>query len=141
MDHDQSYPDGFIEGILDRVRTIAVVGASPDPSRPSHEVMSYLIKAGYEVFPVNPMAGVSHILDRPVVGSLGDLERAVDMVDVFRDRSALLDVARQAVAADAGVLWGQLGVFDAQAARLAEDAGLDVVMNRCPKIELRRMGR
>lgn len=141
MRHGKAYPEGYIESILDSVRSVAVVGASPDPMRPSHEVMEFLIASGYEIIPVNPKAGVAEILGRKVFPSLAEVGSAVDMVDVFRKSDALLGVAEQAIAAHGKVLWAQIGVADPKAALLAEEAGLKVVMNRCPKIELKRMGR
>lgn len=140
MRHDIPYPDGYIEDILREVRSIAVVGASPNPARPSHQVMRALIAAGYEVYPVNPRPGLTQILGRPVSPTLAALDPPVDMVDVFRRSDALRGVAEQAVAAGAKVLWSQLGVSDPEAAKIAEAAGLKVVMNRCPKIELARLG-
>ncbi|AZQ66146.1 CoA-binding protein [Silicimonas algicola] len=141
MDHAAPYPPYYIRDILDEVKTIAVVGASPKPGRPSYGVMRRLIAAGYNVIPVNPGQAGKEILDRKVVATLADIDGPVDMVDVFRERSALKGVADQAVAIGARVLWTQLDLVDPDAARLAEDAGLKVVMDRCPAIELRRLGR
>jgi len=141
MDHAAPYPPEYIRDILDEVKTIAVVGASPKPGRPSHGVLRRLIAAGYDVIPVNPGQAGNEILDRKVVATLADIDGPVDMVDVFREKSALKGVAEQAVAIGARVLWTQLELVDPDAARLAEDAGLKVVMDRCPAIELRRLGR
>lgn len=140
MDHLEPYPVGYIAGILDSVKTIAVVGASPRENRPSHRIMQTLIAAGFDVFPINPHAN-GEILGRPVFAALSDLTVPIDMVDVFRKSDALLGVAKESVRINARVLWSQLGVFDAEAARSAEAEGLQVVMNRCPRIELARLKR
>jgi len=128
-----------IDAILGSVRTIAMVGASGDPAKASNDVMGVLLAAGYEVFPVNPKTDLAEIRGRRVYSALGEIEQAIDMVDVFRPSNELYGIAQQAIAISAGVLWGQLGIEDAAAARLARDAGLKVVMDRCPKIELTRM--
>lgn len=138
MDHLEPYPDGYIADILNSVQSIAVVGASPRENRPSHRIMQTLISTGYDVYPVNPHANGT-ILGRPVFAALSDISVPVDMVDVFRKSEALLGVARESVQINAKVLWSQLGVFDADAAGLAEAAGMLVVMNRCPRIELARL--
>ena len=141
MNHDASYPPDYIREILDEVKTIAVVGASPKPERPSYGVMRRLISAGYEVIPVNPGQAGKEILGQKVFATLADIGRPVDMVDVFRQKSALKGVAEEAVAIGAKVLWSQLDVVDPAAAQLAEEAGLKVVMDRCPAIELHKLGR
>jgi predicted CoA-binding protein len=138
MDHD-SYPDAFIRDILVRHRVIAMVGASPKASRPSYFVMKYLLAKGYAVIPVNPGHAGKTILDQPVFATLGDIDRAVDIVDVFRTSEAALPIAQDAIDIGAKVVWMQLGVRNDEAAKLAEDAGLKVVMNRCPKIEYGRL--
>lgn len=140
MDHSEPYAEGYVAGILESARTIAVVGASPRESRPSYIIMQTLIDAGYEVVPVNPYAG-SDILGQTVYDTLADVPKPIDMVDVFRKSSALMDVVHQAIAVKAPVIWTQLGVIDAEAAAVAEAAGVKVVMNRCPRIELGRMDR
>ena len=129
----------FVDAILRSVRTIAMVGASGDPSKASNDVMAVLLAAGYEVFPVNPVTELSEIRGRRVHRTLGEIGQPIDMVDVFRPSSELYAIAEQAIAIGADVLWGQLAIQDGAAARLAEAAGLKVVMNRCPKIELARM--
>ncbi|MCB2135693.1 MAG: CoA-binding protein [Rhodobacteraceae bacterium] len=139
MNHDRPYPDGYIASILATVRTIAVVGASADPLKDSHRVTLALANAGYDVIPVNPRPGLTEIRDLKVFPSLAAIDRPVDMVDVFRPSAELLGIAEQAVAIRAAVLWAQIGIQDPQAARLAEAAGLKVVMDRCTKVELRRM--
>ena len=122
--------------LLGRARRIAIVGASPDPDRPSYGVMAYLMAAGYECVPVNP--SVAEVLGRPAFPDVVAASRATgrfDIVDVFRRADAAPEVARQAVDAGAGALWLQLGVISWEAARIAAEAGLPVVMDRCAKIE------
>ena len=138
MDHDQDYPADYLAGILKSVKTIAMVGASPDPTAFSYGVLRVLHETGYDMIPVNPKEAGKEIRGLKVYGSLKDIDRPVDMVEVFRSSDALYGVAEQAVAIGAKVLWAQIGVRDDAAAKLAEDAGLKVVMNRCPKIELFR---
>ena len=125
---------------MDAVKTIAIVGASPRDNRPSYIVMQTLIEAGYDVIPVNPNA-TGLILDKQVFATLADVSKPVDMVDVFRRSAALMSVVEEAIAINAKVIWTQLGVVDHAAAAHAEAAGLRVVMNRCPRIELGRMDR
>ena len=131
--------DQMIDDILNTVKTIAVVGASPNPDRVSHQIMVMLMEHGYDVIPINPRPGLEEIAGVKVFPDLGAVDRAVDMVDVFRKPEHLMAVAMDAIAIKAKVLWGQLGVVDEEAARLARDAGLKVVMDRCPKIELDRI--
>ncbi len=138
MDHDADYPADYLADILKSVKTIAMVGASPDPTKFSYGVLRVLHETGYEMIPVNPREAGNTIRGLPVVGSLQEIDRPVDMVQVFRDSSALMGVAREAVEIGAKVLWAQIGVRDDEAARYAEAHGLKVVMNRCPKIELFR---
>ena len=138
MDHSQDYPADYLADILKSVNTIAMVGASPDPTKFSYGVLRVLHETGYNMIPVNPRPDVTEIRGLPVTGSLAEIDQSVDMVQVFRSADALYGVAEEAVAIGANVLWGQIGVYDEKAARLAEDAGMRVVMNRCPKIELFR---
>lgn len=138
MDHTQPYPDDYIQGILKSVRTIAMVGASPDRTKFSYGVLRVLHETGYDMIPVNPQPGLEEIRGLRVFPSLGSIDRPVDMVEVFRRPEDLPGIAREAVAIGAAVLWGQIGVVNHDAARIAEEAGLKVVMNRCPKIELFR---
>jgi uncharacterized protein len=138
MNHDQDYPPEYLAGILSQVRTIAMVGASPDPTKFSYGVLRVLQETGYDMIPVNPNQTGTEIRGLRVFESLAAIGRPVDMVQVFRNSEALLRIAQQAIDIDAKVLWAQLGVRDDEAARLAEAAGLKVVMNRCPKIELFR---
>ena len=140
MDHSKPYPDGYIADIDDSVRTIAVVGASPRENRPSHIIMQTLIDAGFDTIPVNPNAS-GPILGKQVYDSLADVPEPIDMVDVFRRSEALMGVVEDAIAVGAKVVWTHLGVIDEKAAEVAEDAGLKVVMNRCPRIELGRLDK
>ena len=140
MDHSEPYAEGYIAGILDEVSTIAVVGASPRENRPSHIVMQTLIAAGYDVIPVNPNAS-GLILGQHVYATLADVPKPIDMVDVFRRSEALMGVVKEAIAVNAKVIWTQLGVVDDAAAAVADAAGIKVVMNRCPRIELGRLDR
>ena len=119
--------------ILARSHTIALVGASPRPERPSNSVMAYLLREGYRVIPVRPV-GPPEILGQRRVASLAEIEEPIDLVDVFRRSEFCPDVARQAVAAGAGALWLQLGVVSAEAREIAEEAGLDYVENECTAI-------
>jgi predicted CoA-binding protein len=118
--------------ILRETRTIAVVGASADPSRPSHDVMRYLLDAGYRCIPVNPAC--DEVLGVPAAGSLAEIGEPVDLVDVFRRPEFCAGHAREAVEAGASALWLQLGIVSADARRIAEDAGLDYVENACTKV-------
>jgi len=138
MNHDEPYSDSYLQGILKSVKTIAMVGASPDKTKFSYGVLRVLHETGYDMAPVNPRPDVTEIRGLKVFNSLAEIDRSVDMVEVFRRPEDLLGIAQEAVAIGAKVLWGQIGVCDDEAARLAEDAGLQVVMNRCPKIELFR---
>lgn len=138
IDHD-NYPDAYLRDILRRVRTIAMVGASPDWIRPSYFAMKYLQHKGYRVIPVNPKAAGTEILGEKVYASLADVPEPVDMVDIFRNSAAAGPIADEAVGIGAKVVWMQLGVRNDEAAARAEAAGLDVVMDRCPKIEYGRL--
>ncbi|MBV9154317.1 MAG: CoA-binding protein [Alphaproteobacteria bacterium] len=139
MDHD-SYPATYLRDILTSVKTVAVVGASPQPHRPSHRVMRYLQQHGYRAIPVNPFAVGGTINGERVYASLAEVPETIDMVDVFRRSDAAGDAVEDAIAADAKVVWMQLGVRDDNAAARAEAKGLRVVMNRCPAIEIPRLG-
>ena len=138
MNHDEPYSEAYLQEILKSVKTIAMVGASPDKTRFSYGVLRVLHETGYDMIPVNPSSGLDEIRGLKVYPSLAAIDRPVDMVEVFRRSEDLLEVAQEAIAINAKVLWGQIGVRDDAAARLAEEAGLKVVMNRCPKIELFR---
>ena len=136
MDHD-NYPPDYLRNILNSVRTVALVGASNNPVRPSFFVLKYLIDKGYELYPVNPGLAGKEILGRPVFADLRSVPVAIDMVDVFRNSDAALAVTREALDLDPlpKVIWMQLSVRNDEAARLAEARGVAVVMNRCPKME------
>ena len=138
MNHNEPYTDAYIQDILSSVKTIAMVGASPDKTKFSYGVLRVLHETGYDMIPVNPRPGLKEIRNLKVYSSLDKIDRSVDMVEVFRKSEDLYDIARQAIDIGAKVLWGQIGVVDHDAARLAEEAGLKVVMDRCPKIELFR---
>ena len=116
-----------------------MVGASPNTSRPSYFAMKYLKQKGFRVIPVNPGQAGKEILGEKVFASLAEIEESVDIVDVFRTSDAALGITREAIAIGANVVWMQLGVRNDEAAKLAEEAGLQVVMNRCPKIEYGRL--
>jgi predicted CoA-binding protein len=131
--------DEAIRALLSRVRRIALVGASNKPSRPSFGVMRFLLAHGFQVVPVNPGLAGQAIHGQAVVGAL-EQAGTVDMVDVFREASAAPDIARQAVAAGATSLWLQLGVVSDEAGTIARDAGLVFVQDRCPAIEIPRLG-
>lgn len=131
--------DADIARVLSETRTIALVGASADPQRPSHRVMAFLLANGYEVYPVNPRLAGQQLLGRTVYPELGAIPVAVDMVDVFRQPRYLQAIVREAVDLGVKTLWTQLGVVDTAAAQAAERAGLEVVQDRCPVIELPRL--
>lgn len=137
------YPDETLRRILKEVRTIAMVGASPKWNRPSSFAMKYLQGKGYRVIPVNPGHAGKEILGETTYATLAEVPGPVDMVDVFRSSDAALEVVREAIALkdEKGfkVVWMQLGVRNDEAATLAREAGLEVVMNRCPKIEYGRL--
>jgi hypothetical protein len=139
MDHDH-YPDAYLRDILTNVRTIAVIGASPRRERPSHGVMAYLQRRGYRTIPVNPNAPDGKIHGETVYARLADVPEPIDMVDVFRRTEMASGVVNEAIAAGAKVIWMQLGVRDDTAAARAEAHGLKIVMNRCPAIEIPRLG-
>lgn len=142
MNHDR-YDDTYIAGILNDVKTIAMVGASSNISRPSYFAMKYLLGKNYKVIPVNPGLVGQEILSRRVVRGLADIDEPVDMVDIFRNSAAALTIVRECVRLkdklQLKVVWMQLSVRNDEAAIEAEAAGLKVVMNRCPKIEYGRL--
>lgn len=138
IDHRYEYASDYLADILASVKTIAMVGASGDKTKFSYGVLRVLHETGYEILPVNPNPNVTEIRGIPVYHSLEEIDRPVDMVEVFRPKEELYGIAEQAIAIGAKVLWGQIGVYDDRAAELAEAAGLKVVMDRCPKIELFR---
>ncbi len=138
--HD-SYPDAHVRTILREVRTVALVGASANPARPSWIVLKYLLDRGYAVTPVNPGLAGQDLLGRPVAAGLSALPGPVDMVEIFRNSAAAGPLVDEALALPQPpkVIWMQLGVRDDAAAARAEAAGLTVIMNRCPKIEYGRL--
>jgi predicted CoA-binding protein len=131
--------DVKLRDLLKSTRTIALVGASPKPNRPSHGVMAFLQRAGYRVIPVNPTAAGTTILGEAVVASLADINEPIDMVDVFRRAEETPEVAHEAVAVGAKSLWLQLGIANDESAKIATEGGLDVVMDRCTAIEAGRL--
>ena len=139
MNHD-NHPDPYLRDILTSVRTIAVVGASPRRERPSHGVMAYLQRRGYRTIPVNPNAAGVAINGETVYARLADVPEPIDMVEVFRRTEMAGGVVDEAIAVGAKVIWMQLGVRDDTAAARGETRGLKVVMNRCPAIEIPRLG-
>jgi predicted CoA-binding protein len=139
MDHE-TYPDPYLRDILTSVRTIAIVGASPRRGRPSHGVMAYLQRQGYRTIPVNPNAAGGTILGERCFAALADIPEAIDMVDVFRRSEMAGAVIDEAIAVGVKTVWMQLGVRDDDAAARAEACGIKVVMNRCPAIEIPRLG-
>jgi uncharacterized protein len=140
MNHD-SYPDSYIRGILNTVKTIAMVGFSPKENRPSYFVFKYLSERGYRVIPVNPGQAGKEALGQKIYASLSEIPEPVDMVDIFRASENVPPIVAEALTLTPKpqVIWMQLTVRNDAAARLAEDAGLKVVMNRCPKIEYGRL--
>jgi predicted CoA-binding protein len=139
MVNHESYSDDYLRGILARVKTIAMAGASERKDRPSHIVMEFLQSKGYRVIPVNPAAKADRILGEKVYRSIEEIPFPVDMVDVFRRSEEVSPLVEAAIRKGATVVWMQIGVRNEAAARTAEDAGLAVVMNRCPKIEWSRL--
>jgi predicted CoA-binding protein len=140
LDHD-SYPDPYIRGILTTTKTLALVGASANPARPSYIVLKYLSERGYKVIPVNPGLAGQKILGMEVVGALDDIREPLDMVEIFRNSAAAGPIVDEALALDPPprVIWMQLSVRNDEAAARAEARGIRVVMNRCPKIEYGRL--
>jgi|TARA_B100000927_G_scaffold23839_1_gene17986 hypothetical protein len=138
IDHNEPYDEDYISDILKTVKTIAMVGASNDKTKFSYGVLRVLHETGYEMLPVNPSLAGLKIRGLKVFPSLSSINKNVDMVQVFRKAEDLPTVAKEAVEIGAKVLWGQIGVKHPEAAKIAEDAGMKVVMNRCPKIELFR---
>jgi len=132
--------DETVRKVLTQSRRIALVGASPKPHRASYQVMEYMLRRGYEVIPVNPGQAGNRILGRTVVASLAEITQPIDMVDVFRNSDAAGAVIDEAIEVGARSVWLQLDVIDQAGAARAQKAGLDVVMDRCPAIEIPRLG-
>tara|TARA_Y100000746_G_scaffold164549_1_gene141921 strand:- start:415 stop:879 length:465 start_codon:yes stop_codon:yes gene_type:complete len=138
IDRIYDYDPSYLADILKSVKTIAMVGASGDKTKFSYGVLRQLSEIGYDILPINPNPAIKEIRGLRVYHSLKEIEKQIDMVEVFRPANELYGIAEQAIEVGAKVLWGQIGVYDDRAADLAEAAGLKVVMNRCPKIELFR---
>lgn len=138
---DETYPESRIRAILSQVKRIAMVGASNNPARPSYLVLKYLSERGYEMLPVNPGLAGGEIHGRPVFADLADIPGPIDMVDIFRNSEAAGDIVDRALALTPlpRVIWMQLGVRNPEAAERARARGVEVVMNRCPKIEYGRL--
>ncbi len=140
MNHD-SYSDSYIRGILNTVKTIAMVGASEKQNRPSYFAFKYLLERGYRMIPINPGHAGETMVGQPIYARLADIPEPVDMVDIFRGSQYALPIVQEALALKPppSVIWMQLGVRNDEAAALAEANGMKVVMNRCPKIEYGRL--
>tara|TARA_B100001029_G_C15050617_1_gene450436 strand:- start:1320 stop:1736 length:417 start_codon:yes stop_codon:yes gene_type:complete len=136
IDH---YSETYIQEILNEVKTIAVVGASSNHQRDSYKVMESLIEHGYQIFPINPNEQGNFILNQLCYSDLSSVPKKIDMVDVFRAKDAVIGVTKEAIQIGAKVLWTQLGIINEEASELGKDAGLKVIMNRCPKIELEKL--
>ncbi|HYY39216.1 MAG TPA: CoA-binding protein [Xanthobacteraceae bacterium] len=139
--HHDTYDDSYIRGILNTVKTIAMVGVSANTSRPSYFAFKYLLERGFRMIPVNPALGGQDLLGRKVYAGLSEIPEPVDMVDIFRAPRYALAIVEEALALSPRpqVIWMQLGIRNDDAAKLAEASGLKVVMNRCPKIEYGRL--
>lgn len=133
------YSETYIQEILNEVKTIAVVGASSNHQRDSYKVMESLIEHGYQIFPINPNEQGNFILNQLCYSDLSSVPKKIDMVDVFRAKDAVIGVTKEAIQIGAKVLWTQLGIINEEASELGKDAGLKVIMNRCPKIELEKL--
>ena len=138
IDRIYDYDPSYLADILKSVKTIAMVGASGDKTKFSYGVLRQLSEIGYDILPINPNPKITEIRGLRVYHSLKEIDKQIDMVEVFRPKNELYGIAEQAIEVGAKVLWGQIGVYDNKAAELAEAAGLKVIMNRCPKIELFR---
>ena len=138
IDRIYYYDPKFLADILKSVKTIAMVGASADKTKFSYGVLRQLSEIGYDILPINPNPNLKEIRGLKVYRTLEEIDKPIEMVDVFRPKEELYAITEQAIAVGAKVLWAQIGVYDDRAAALAEKAGLKVVMNRCPKIELFR---
>lgn len=132
--------EAIIRKVLTESKTIALVGASPKPERASHYVMQFLLSKGYKVIPVNPGLAGSELLGQPVYANLSAIPESVDMVDIFRSSDAVPPIVDEAIQIGAKSVWMQLGVINEEAAQTASAAGLNVVMDRCPKIEIPKLG-
>lgn len=133
-------PDAAIAALLNGAKTIALLGASANPARDSHEVMAFLQRKGHRVIPVNPGLAGKELLGETVYAKLGDIPHKVDMADLFRASEYVAGIVDECIAAGVPAIWTQLGVVDEDAALKAQAAGITVVMNKCPKIEYPRLG-
>jgi predicted CoA-binding protein len=132
--------EAIIRKVLTSSKTIALIGASQKKERPSHYVMEYLLQKGYNVIPVNPGMEGKELLGQKVYPSLSSIPVPIDMVDIFRNSEAVPPIVEEAITIGAKSIWMQVGVVNEEAAQKAKDAGMDVVMNRCPKIEIPKFG-
>tara|TARA_X000000950_G_scaffold248473_1_gene307525 strand:- start:2403 stop:2813 length:411 start_codon:yes stop_codon:yes gene_type:complete len=132
----QDKSNNNIKEILNNVNSIAIIGASDNPERDSYKVMQFLIENGYKVFPINPNLQNKTILNQRCYSSLNEVDEKIDMVDIFRQKDAVMEITKEAISIGAKVLWTQLNIVDHEAAEIAEKVGVKVIMNRCPKIEL-----
>ena len=138
MEEQFVHSDVYIRQILEEVKTIALVGASADPEKDSYKVMKFLLEKNYEVYPVNPNEKGNSILGQYCYGDLQSIGFSIDMVEIFRKPEEVLGIAKEAINIGSKVLWTQLGIIDKEAFKMAKNEGLKVVMNRCPKIELKK---
>ncbi len=141
--NQQAYSDDLIRSILKSVKTIALVGASANTDRPSWEVMNFLLNRGYDIVPINPGLAGNEILGQQVYRSLADVPKRIDMVDIFRNSESAGEVTDEVLALPSlpDVIWMQIGVINDGAAKRAQSKGIKVIMNRCPKMELMRLGK
>ena len=141
MASEMDYEDAYIKGLFKKVKTVAIVGASAKNIRPSYFVQKYLIQKGFKVIPINPGLAGQKILGQHCYGSLADVPVGIDMVDIFRNSDAAMGIVEEALGLNPlpKVIWMQLSVINHDAAKLAEDKGIEVVMDRCPKIEYGRL--
>ena len=138
MEEQFFHSDNYINQILREVKTIALVGASSNPEKDSYKVMKFLLEKKYEVYPVNPNEKGNSILGQYCYADLQSIEFPIDMVEIFRKSEEVLGIAEEAINIGSKVLWTQLGIIDKEAFKMAKNEGLKVVMNRCPKIELKK---
>jgi len=138
---DQGYDleDQNIIETLKKVKTIALIGASAKPERDSYKVMAFLLNEGYQVFPVNPLLAEARIMNHKVYACLGDIPVSIDMIDVFRQSKFLYDIVIEAKKAEINCIWTQLGVTDVKAELLAKESGINMIVDRCPAIEVPRL--
>jgi predicted CoA-binding protein len=141
MSTEQGYEleDQKIIETLNRVKTIALIGASAKPERDSYKVMAFLLNKGYQVFPVNPLLEGTRILNHKVYACIGDIATSIDMIDVFRQSKFLYDIVVEAKQAHIDCIWTQLGVTDVKAELLAKESDINMIVDRCPAIEIPRL--